>query len=56
MMDKDVMIDVLLKDHGLESANGVRSPLNEDCNDVDPEATDILVTSAGFGHASVKAF
>ena len=56
MMDKDVMIDVLLKDHGLESANGVRSPIDEDCNEVDPESTYILVTSAGFGHAGIKAF
>ena len=50
------MIDELLKDHGLESANGVRSPIDAACNVVDLEATEILATSAGFGHASVKAF
>ena len=44
MLDQEMMIDVLLKDHVLESANDVRSPIDEDCNEVDPEATDILAT------------
>ena len=56
MLDQEMMIGVLLKGHGLESANGVRSPIDEDCNEVDPKAIDILGTSAGFGHASVKTF
>ena len=56
MLGQEMMIDVLLKGHGLESANGVRSPIDEDCNEVDPKATYILGTSAVFGHASVKAF
>ena len=56
MLDQEVMIDGLLKGHVLESANGVRSPIDEDCNEADPDYTDVLVTSDGFGHASVKAF
>ena len=47
MLDHEVMIYVLLKDNGLESANGVRDPIDEDCVEVDPEATDTLVKSAG---------
>ena len=56
MLGQEMMIDVLLKGHGLESANGVRSPIDEDCNEVNAEATDILVTSAGCVLTSVKAF
>lgn len=41
MLDQEVMIDVLLKDHGLESANSVRVPINDDCNEVDPESKNI---------------
>ena len=46
----------MLKDHGLEMANGVRTPIGEECTDVDNQDDDILAATAETVQASVKAF
>ena len=56
MLDQEVTISKILKNHGLEMANRVRSPIGEECNDVDNQKEDILAATAGTGQASVKAF
>ena len=35
MLDQEVTIDLLLKKHGLDNANGVRSPIGDDCDSAD---------------------
>ena len=34
VLDQEVTINTILKDHGLEMANGARTLIGEDCNDV----------------------
>ena len=54
VLDQEVMIDVLLKDHGLDIANGVRAPIDKGCNEIDSEASDILNKEEEFNQASIK--
>ena len=56
VLDQEVTIDSLLKEHGLATANGVRSPIEEECNDVDEKNLESLKLTAKAGDASVKAF
>ncbi|CAI5723091.1 unnamed protein product [Peronospora destructor] len=56
VLDQEVTIDLLLKDHGLGLANGFRTPLGDDCNEVDAQGSDLLVATTKDGQASVKAF
>lgn len=49
------MVDILLKDHGLESANEVISPIEEDCKDMDLHASGALTAFGSSGHTSIEA-
>ena len=42
----EVTIDSLLSDHGLSSANGVRSSIGEECNNVDMLEPELLGATA----------
>ena len=50
------MIDIQLRDYGLESANEVLAPIDEDCNDVGIQGSDTVVAETKDGHARIKAF
>ena len=56
VLDQEVTIDLLLKEHGLESANGVRVPIGEDCYEDNDQDAEPLNTETGSGEASIKAF
>ena len=53
---QEPMNDVLLNDHELELANAVRAPIDEDCNDVDPQVLSTLIASSTTGNTSINAF
>ena len=56
VLNQEMTINTILKDHDLEMENGVRTPIGEECNDVDNHDEEILDATAGTEHASVKAF
>ena len=37
VLDQEVTIDLLLKEFGMESANGVRAPIGDECNEDDED-------------------
>uniref|UniRef100_A0AAV1T5K5 Reverse transcriptase Ty1/copia-type domain-containing protein n=1 Tax=Peronospora matthiolae TaxID=2874970 RepID=A0AAV1T5K5_9STRA len=50
------MIDVLLRDFKLESANGVRTPIGDECNDDNKDDVDYLPARGASGEPSLSAF
>ena len=56
VLDQEVTIDSLLKEHGLATANGVRSPIGNECNDDDESNSEPLKLTAKDRDASIKAF
>ena len=54
MLDQEVTIDLLLKDHGLSSAMEIRSMIGEECDDVDKQESRSLFATAGSGLPSIK--
>ena len=56
VLDQEVTINAMLKDKGMESANGVRTPIGNDCNEIGPEDSTILRTAVTYGEGSVKVF
>lgn len=56
VLDQEVAIDSLLNEFGLDSANGVRTPIGEKCNEDDEDVADYLPTKGTKGELSVKSF
>ena len=54
-MYQEVTIDLLLKEFGMESANGVRTPIAKECNLDDKGDIDYLPARGGNG-PSKKSF
>ena len=50
------MTDVLLKDHGMETAIGVRAPIDEEWKEAEFKTTNISVVAAKVGHERFLAF
>ncbi|CAI5703653.1 unnamed protein product [Peronospora effusa] len=56
VLDQEVMIDLLLKEFGLDSANGVRTPIGDECNAEDEDTVEYLSAKGTKGEPSVKSF
>uniref|UniRef100_A0AAV1VL46 Reverse transcriptase Ty1/copia-type domain-containing protein n=1 Tax=Peronospora matthiolae TaxID=2874970 RepID=A0AAV1VL46_9STRA len=56
ILDQEVMIDVLLRDFKLGSANGVRTPIGDECNDDNKDNVDYLPARGASGEPSLSAF
>uniref|UniRef100_A0AAV1T6R3 Reverse transcriptase Ty1/copia-type domain-containing protein n=1 Tax=Peronospora matthiolae TaxID=2874970 RepID=A0AAV1T6R3_9STRA len=56
ILDQEVMIDVLLRDFKLESANGVRTPIRDECNDDNKDDVDCLPARGASSEPSLSAF
>ena len=56
VLDQEVMIDALLRDFNLESANGVRTPIGDDCNAGDDNDSDFLSASSASGEPRLNSF
>ena len=50
------MIDVLLRDFKLESANGVLTPIGDECNADDNDDADYIPARVASGEPSSSAF
>ena len=55
-LDQEVSIDLLLKEHGMETTNGVRAPIVEEFNECNYQEPEYLPVTAANGNASVKDF
>nr|CCA25073.1 AlNc14C273G10003 [Albugo laibachii Nc14] len=53
-LDREVSIDLLLKEYGLETSNGVRAPIVEEFNGCNSQEPEYLPVTAVNGNASVK--
>ena len=56
VLDQELTIDLLLRDFGMESSNGVRTPIGDECNMDDEEDIDYLPARGAKGDPSVKSF
>uniref|UniRef100_A0AAV1VPD8 Reverse transcriptase Ty1/copia-type domain-containing protein n=1 Tax=Peronospora matthiolae TaxID=2874970 RepID=A0AAV1VPD8_9STRA len=56
VLDQEPTIDLLLKDFGMESCNGVRTPIGDECNMDDGEDAEYLPARGAKGDPSVKFF
>ena len=56
MLDQEVIIDLMLKKHGLDIANDVRTPISDDCNEADAQDAKILPAMNTAGLPSIKTF
>ena len=56
ILDQQVTNELLLKEFGLDSANGVRTPIGEECNLEDEDAQEFLTTKGAKEGPSVKSF
>nr|CCA17046.1 hypothetical protein HCAG_04640 [Albugo laibachii Nc14] len=56
VLDQEVSIDLLLKEYGLETANGLRAPIVQEFNDCNSQEPEYLPVTASNGNASVKDF
>nr|CCA19878.1 AlNc14C81G5288 [Albugo laibachii Nc14]CCA27474.1 AlNc14C545G12112 [Albugo laibachii Nc14] len=56
VLDQEVSINLLLKENGLGTANGVRAPIFEECNNYKSQEPEYLPLKALNGNASVKEF
>ena len=55
-LDQEVTIYLLLKEFGIESANGVRTPIGDECNQEDEGDLDYLPAKGEKGEQNVKSF
>ena len=56
VLDQEVMIDALLRDYKLESANGVRTPIGDECNADDDNEPEFLPASGPSGKPGLSSF
>ena len=56
ILDQEVMIDGLLRDFQLESANRVRTPIGDDCNADDDNVSDKLSARATSDEQRLRSF
>ena len=56
VLDQEVTIDLLLKEFGMKSSNGVRTPIVDECNQDDEGDLDYLPARGAKGDPSVKSF
>ncbi|CAH0482852.1 unnamed protein product [Peronospora belbahrii] len=56
ILDQEVSINLLLKEFGLESANGVRTPFGDECNERAKDDCEFLPATDVNGKQSVKSF
>ncbi|CAI5723653.1 unnamed protein product [Peronospora farinosa] len=56
ILDQQVTIELLLKEFGLDSANGVRTPIGDECNLEEEDAQELLSTRSAKNDPSVKSF
>ena len=56
VLEFEVIIDLLLKERGLDNANGDRTPIIDDCNEADALNAEILPSMNTAGLPSVKTF
>uniref|UniRef100_A0AAV1T4L7 Reverse transcriptase Ty1/copia-type domain-containing protein n=1 Tax=Peronospora matthiolae TaxID=2874970 RepID=A0AAV1T4L7_9STRA len=56
VLDQEVTIDLLLKEFGMESANGVRTPTGDERNEDNEDDLDYLPTRSAKCDSSVKTF
>ena len=56
VLDQEPTFDSLLRDFGMESSNGVRTPIGDECNQGDEEDTKYLPARRAKGDSSVKSF
>ncbi|GAB9471215.1 unnamed protein product, partial [Globisporangium polare] len=55
-LDQEEAIDELLREHGLQDANSVRSPIGDDCYEVPPAVAELLQAKAADGMPTIKSF
>ncbi|CAI5706592.1 unnamed protein product [Peronospora effusa] len=56
ILDQQLTIKLLLKKFGLDSANGVRTPIGDECNLEDEDAQELLSTRSAKNDPSVTSF
>ena len=56
VLDQEVMIDQMIKEFGMKSANGVRTPIGDECNLEDEGDLDYLPARSNKDEPSVKSF
>ena len=56
ILDQEVTIDLLLKEFKMESANGVQTPIGDECNIDDVRHKNYLPIRCAKGDSSVKSF
>ena len=56
VLDQEVMIDALLRDFKLKSANGARTPIGNECNADDDNDPEFLPASGPSGEPSLSSF
>nr|CCA13869.1 AlNc14C1G12 [Albugo laibachii Nc14] len=56
ILHQEVSIDTHLKEYVLETSNGVRARIVEECNDCNSQETKYLPVTAANGNASVEEF
>ncbi|KAG3233082.1 hypothetical protein PI124_g21839 [Phytophthora idaei] len=54
-LDQEVTIEELLKDHGMEYANGVRVPIGEECNEREDGEQEMLPVVGADGVVTVRS-
>ncbi|GAB9476013.1 unnamed protein product, partial [Globisporangium polare] len=55
-LDQEEAIDELLREHGLQDANSVRSPTGDDCYEVPPAVAELLQAKAADGMPTIRSF
>nr|CCA20155.1 copiatype polyprotein putative [Albugo laibachii Nc14] len=56
VLDQEMSFDLLLKKYGLETTNGVRAPIVQECNDYNYQEPEALTVMAVNGNESVNEF
>nr|CCA28349.1 AlNc14C2478G13245 [Albugo laibachii Nc14] len=54
VLDQEVLIDLLLNEYGLETANGVRALIAAECNNYKSQEPEYIAMTTANGDASVK--
>ena len=56
VLDQEVTFDLMLQDHGLESANGDRTPIGKKRSEEETQGSELLVASHDGELASIMSF
>jgi hypothetical protein len=55
-LDQELTIEEMLREHGMASVHGVRTPIGAESNEIDVAPEDLLPTSGGDGVVTVRKF